>query len=120
MYEDEIQEGDRHFLAIYLETKNACMVLLSEGEDQMGTLAVAIPSLSHETTPYLSSVLMGDRYITTARMFAERLAAKINKIGLVSIYLKTISEGEAVPILLRLFDKVTQRKPVAGPEGIQI
>jgi hypothetical protein len=120
MYEDEIQEGERHFLAIYLETKNACMVLLSEGEDQLGTLAVAIPSLTHETTPYLSSVLMGDRYTTTARMFAERLAAKINKIGLVSIYLKTISEGEAVPVLLRLFEKVTQQKTLAGQEGVQV
>lgn len=120
MFKDEIQEGSVHFLAIYLETKNACIVLLSEGEDQFGTLAVAIPPASQTTVPSLSSVLMGDRNITTARALAERLAAKINKIGLVSIYLKTISEGEAAPILLRLFEKVTQAKPVIGQEGVQI
>jgi len=120
MYKDEIQEGNVCFLAIYLETKNACIVLLSEGEDQLGTLAVAIPPSSQTTIPFLSSVLMGDRSTTTARVLAEKLAAKVNKIGLVSIYLKTITETEAAPILLRLFEKVTQAKPVAGEEGIQV
>jgi hypothetical protein len=120
MYKDEIQEGTLHFLAIYLETKNACLVLLSEGEDQLGTLAVAIPPSAEVAAPSLSSVLMGDRNVTTARAFAERLAAKMNKISLVSIYLKTISEAEAAPVLLRLFEKVTQPKPVAGQEGVQV
>lgn len=120
VYKDEIQEGTVHFLAIYLETKNACIVLLSEGEDQLGTLAVAIPPSSETAIPSLSSVLMGDRNTTTARALAERLAAKINKISLVSIYLKAISETEAAPILLRLFEKVTQAKPVAGVEGVQV
>ena len=120
MYKDEVQEGTVHFLAIYLETRNACIVLLSEGEDQLGTLAVAIPPSSETAIPSLSSVLMGDRNTTTARALAERLAAKTNKISLVSIYLKAISEGEAAPILLRLFEKVTQAKPVAGVEGVQV
>ena len=120
VFKDEIQGGSVHFLAIYLETKNACIVLLSEGEDQLGTLAVAIPPSSQTAAPSLSSVLMGDRNVTTARAFAERLAAKVNKIGLVSIYLKAISEGEAAPILLRLFEKIIQAKPIAGQEGVQI
>ncbi|MGQ9565521.1 MAG: proteasome assembly chaperone 4 family protein [Candidatus Bathyarchaeales archaeon] len=119
MYEDEIKEGERRFLAIYLESKNACMVLLSEGEDNLGTLAVAIPSQSHITAPFLSSILMGDRNTTTARILAERLASKINKIGLVSIYLKTVSEAEASPILMRLFEKITQPKPSMQGESIQ-
>jgi hypothetical protein len=95
-------------------------VLLSEGEDQLGTLAVAIPPSSETAVPPLSSVLMGDRNTTTARALAERLAAKANKIGLVSIYLKTINEGGAASILLRLFEKITQAKPVAGVEGVQV
>jgi len=120
VFKDEIQEGGFHFLAIYLETKNACIVLLSEGEDQFGTLAVAIPPSSETAIPPLSSVLMGDRNTTTARAFAERLAAKTSKIGFVSLYLKTVSEAEAAPILLRLFDKVTQAKPVLGEESVQV
>lgn len=119
VFKDEIQEGNAHLVAIYLEIKNGCIVLLSEGEDQLGTLAVAIPPSSQMATPSLSSVLMGDRNVTTARALAERLAAKVDKIGLVSIYLKTISEVEAAPILLRLFEKVTQTKPIAGQESVQ-
>lgn len=120
VFKDEIQEGDAHLVAIYLEIKNGCIVLLSEDEDQLGTLAVAIPPSSQMATPSLSSVLMGDRNVTTARALAERLAAKVDKIGLVSIYLKTISEAEATPILLRLFEKVTQAKPIAGQESVQV
>jgi hypothetical protein len=120
MFKDEIQEAGLHFLGIYLETKNACVILLSEGEDQFGTLAVAIPPSSETAIPPLSSVLMGDRNVTTARAFAERLAAKTSKIGFVSIYLKSVSEAEAAPILLRLFDKITQAKPVLGEESVQV
>ena len=120
VFKDEIQEGNVHLVAVYLEIKNGCIVLLSEGEDQLGTLAVAIPPSPQMTTPSLSSVLMGDRNVTIARALAERLAAKVNKIGLVSIYLKTINEAEAAPILLRLFEKVTQEKPIAGQESVQI
>jgi len=37
--QEKIIERDTPFLAIYLETKNASLILLSEGEDQLGTLA---------------------------------------------------------------------------------
>jgi hypothetical protein len=52
-------------------------------------------------------VLLGDRNTIPARMLAERLATTTGKIGLVSIHLKILSETEATPILIRLFDKVT-------------
>jgi len=120
VFKDEIQEGDVHFLAVYMETNNAGIVLLSEGEDQLGTLAVAIPPSAQSTAPSLSSVLVGDRNTMTARIFAERLAAKVNKIGLASVYLKAVSEAEAAPILVRLFEKVTEAKPVVGQESVQI
>jgi hypothetical protein len=59
----------------------------------------------------VSSVLLGDRNTVPARLLAERLAATTGKISLVSIHLNTISDTEATPILIKLFDKVTQ--PVA-------
>ena len=105
---EEISEKNMHFLAIYLETKNASLVLLSEAEDQLGTLAASVPSTTGlQIQPLLSSVLLGDRNTTTARMLAERLAAKTGKIGLVSVYLKTVSETEANPVLMKLFERVT-------------
>ena len=107
---EEILEKNTRFLAIHIETKNAVLVLLSEAEDQLGTLAASVPTSTELLTPpSLSSVLLGDRNTIMARMLAERLAAKTGKIGLVSIYLKTISETEASPIIVKLFEKVTTK-----------
>ncbi|MBS7659167.1 MAG: hypothetical protein QXR17_01270 [Candidatus Bathyarchaeia archaeon] len=103
---DEIVEQNVRFLAIYLETKNACLMLLSENEDRLGTLAVAVPSPSGMYSGSASSILLGDRNIISARFFAEYLASKKNKISLVSIYLESLNEFQAQSILKRLLDKV--------------
>ena len=103
---DEIIEQNMRFLAVYLETKNACLVLLSENEDKLGTLAVAIPK--PVDTPGLpsSTVLLGDRNVISARMFAEYLASKKRKIALVSVYLETINELQAQSIFKKLLERV--------------
>ena len=105
---EEISEKNIRLLAIYLETKNAVLVLLSEGEDQLGTLAASVPPTTEiQIKSFMSSVLLGDRNTTTARMLAERLASKTGKIGLVSVHLRTVSETEASSALVKLFEKVT-------------
>jgi len=117
---EELFERDIRFLAVYVETKNACLVLLSEGEDYLGTLAIAVPppkSLSGiATSQPTSSVLLGDRNTVSARIFAEHVATKTNKIALVSIYLKTINENEARPILLKLIEKVIKSQQAPSPQ----
>ncbi len=108
---EEISEKNVRFLAIYIETKNSVLVFLSESEDQLGTLAASVPAVAElQAQPFLSSVLLGDRNTITARMLAERLANKTGKIGLVSVHLKTVSETEANPLLVKLFEKVTTVK----------
>jgi len=103
--QEKIIERDTPFLALYLETKNASLVLLSEGEDQLGTLAVAIPQKREIVGPPLSSILLGDRNVMIARILAERLAERMKKIALVSVFSKTVSEREAGSILLKLVEK---------------
>lgn len=102
---DEIVEQNIRFLAVYLETKNACLVLLSEKEDKLGTLAIAVPRPLDMSGPS-SSVLLGDRNTVSARMFAEYLASKKRKIALVSIYLESLNEMQAQSILRKLVDKI--------------
>jgi len=103
---DELIEQSMRFLAVYMETKNSCLILLSEKEDKLGTLAIAVPK--PRDTPGLpaSSVLVGDRNAISARMFAEQVAARKEKIALVSIYLETANEMQAQSIFKRLIEKV--------------
>jgi len=108
---DEIIEQNMHFLAVYLEAKNSCLILLSEKEDKLGTLAIAVPKPKDLLGPPSSSILLGDKNAVTARMFAEYVAAKKGKIALVSIYLETMDERQAQSFFRRLIHRVTQDEP---------
>jgi hypothetical protein len=107
---DEIIEQNVRFLAVYMETKNSCLILLSENEDKLGTLAIAVPKPRDLIGPASSSILLGDKNAISARMFAEYLASRKGKIALVSIYLETIDEMRAQSILMRLIEKVVHRE----------
>ena len=107
---DEIIEQNVRFLAVYMETKNACLILLSENEDKLGTLAIAVPKPRDLIGPASSSILLGDKNAISARMFAEYLASRKGKIALVSIYLETIDEMRAQSILMRLIEKVVHKE----------
>jgi hypothetical protein len=102
---DKIVERETTFLSICVETQNAVLLLLSEDEDQLGTLAVAIPQSRKKLGAPLSSVLLGDRNIFVARALAERIAETRKKISLVSVSTNTVSENEVGPILLKLVEK---------------
>jgi hypothetical protein len=87
------------------------MVLLSEKEDKLGTLAIAVPRPKDLLGPPSSSVLLGDKNAVSARMFAEQLAAVKEKIALVSIYLETMDERQAQSAFKRLMEKVAHGEP---------
>ncbi len=103
---EEIFEQNMHFLAVYVETKNACLILLSENEDKLGTLAIAVPKAKDLLGPPSSSILLGDRNAISARMFAEYFASRKGKIALVSVYLEKIDEIQAQLIFKKLIEKV--------------
>ena len=108
---DEIIEQNRHFLAVFVEAKNSCLVLLSEREDKLGTFAIAVPKPSNMLGPPSSSILLGDRNAISARMFAEYLATTKGKIALVSVYLETMEETKAQSIFKKLVEKIAHQEP---------
>lgn len=114
---DDITEEGSHFLSVYVEAKNSCLILLSENEDKLGTLAIAVPKPKDLLGSPSSSVLIGERNSVSARMFAEYVAGKKDKIALVSIYLESMSETRAQSILKKLVEKAiiteTQKEAVA-------
>lgn len=107
---EELVENDKHFFAVYVETKNANQLFLSEGEDKLGTLAVAMPQPDKLVGAPLSSVLLGDRNMMIARLLAELLAETTKKISLVSVFTKSLNEQEAAPVLRKLMDNVLKKE----------
>ena len=105
---EELLEQDTRFLAVYVEAKNSCLILLSEKEDRLGTLAIAIPKPKDLLGPVTSSVLLGDKNAVSARMFAEYVAAKKGKIAIVSVYLDKLGEMQAQAFFMHLVEKVIQ------------
>ncbi|MCW4019985.1 MAG: proteasome assembly chaperone 4 family protein [Candidatus Bathyarchaeota archaeon] len=107
---EEIKEAGTTFSAVLIETNNAYIMLLSEGEVNLGTLAVSLPQKPGMIGPPLSSTLLGERNSMLARMLAERLAKKMERMVLVSVFVKTMDAREAGPILLRLSDKLLKKR----------
>jgi hypothetical protein len=107
---EELREQDTRFLAVYVEAKNSCLVLLSEREDKLGTLAIAIPKQKELLGPVQSSVLLGDKNAVSARMFAEHVAAKKGKIAIVSVYLERLTELQAQAYFMHLIEKVMKKE----------
>ena len=103
---EELIEQDTRFLAVYVEAKNSCLIMLSEKEDRLGTLAVAVPKPKDLLGPAMSSVLLGDKHAVSARMFAEYVASKKEKIAMVSVYLDRLSEMQAQTFFMHLLEKV--------------
>ena len=103
---EELLEQDTRFLAVYVETKNSCLIMLSEKEDRLGTMAIAVPKPKDLLGPVSSSVLVGDRNSVSARMFAEYVAVKKGKIAMVSVYLDKLGEMQAQAFFMHLIEKV--------------
>lgn len=114
---EELTTNDSRFLAVYVETKNSILILLSEKEDKMGTMAIAVPKPAELLGTVTSSILVGDKNMISARMFAEHVAVKKGKIAMVSVYLEKISEGEAQKFFMRLLEKVLQAKNKEEPSA---
>jgi len=108
--ECEMKQNETLFVGLRVETKNANIVMLSEGEDQLGTLAVGVPQKERMLGPPMSSVLLGDRNVIVARLLAERLAEKTGKIALASVFAKTVPEKDVGSVFLKLFDKTLEGK----------
>jgi hypothetical protein len=105
---EELTDKDTRFLAVYVEAKNSCLILLSENEDKMGTMAIAVPKADKMLGLASSSILVGDRNMISARMFAEYVASRKNKVGMVSVYLEKFDEMQAQKFFMKLLEKVMQ------------
>ncbi len=112
---EELTDKETRFLAVYVEAKNSCLILLSENEDKMGTMAIAVPRGNESMGLASSSILVGDRNVISARMFAEYVASKKNKVAMVSVYLEKFDEMQAQKFFMKLLEKVMQLETKKQP-----
>ena len=75
---------------------------------RLGTLAFALPGLM-EGTAVTSSILLGGKYLIITRSLAERIAALLKKMSLVSVY-TSLQEAEAFRIFLKLLDDAMSQR----------
>lgn len=115
---EELQQQGVNFLAVYVEAKNSIMIMLSEKEDKLGTMAIAVPKPKDLLGSVTSSVLLGDKNMISARMFAEYVASKKGKIAMVSVYLEHVSEIQAQEFFMHLIEKVLKAGTKKEPEAI--
>jgi len=115
---EEIQQQGVNFLVVYVEAKNSIMIMLSEKEDKLGTMAIAVPKPKDLLGSVTSSVLLGDKNMISARMFAEYVASKKGKIAMVSVYLERVSEIQAQEFFMHLIEKVLKSDTKKEPEAI--
>jgi hypothetical protein len=115
---EELFEKDTRFLAVYVEAQNSVMIMLSEKEDKLGTLAIAVPKPKDLMGSVTSSVLLGNKNMISARMFAEYVAAKKGKIAMVSVYLETVTEMQSQSFFMHLIDKLIKSESRKEPEAI--
>jgi hypothetical protein len=115
---EELQQQGVNFLAVYVEAKNSIMIMLSEKEDKLGTMAIAVPKPKDLLGSVTSSVLLGDKNMISARMFAEYVASKKGKIAMVSVYLEHVSEIQAQEFFMHLIEKVLKSDTKKEAESI--
>jgi len=100
-------EGSREHNGVTFNIKllpldNAVMAFFYEGEMKLGTLAFSMPFTGEERVGK-SSVLLGGKYLIASRSLSERLAAKYNKMSLVSFH-SSLPETEAFRIYLSILE----------------
>jgi hypothetical protein len=100
-------EGSREHNGVTFNIKllpldNAVMAFFYEGEMKLGTLAFSMP-FTGEGRVGKSSVLLGGKYLIASRSLSERLAAKYNKMSLVSFH-SSLPETEAFRIYLSILE----------------
>lgn len=96
------EDGTKYHLKL-LTLKNANMAFFYNGDMQLGTLAISMPK-SVDDIPMTSSVLIGGKYMIASRFLAEKIAAKTNKMSLVSVF-TTLPEKDALRTFAKILDK---------------
>lgn len=99
----KVEAYGRSFLLTLMQLANAYIIVFSEEEPKIGTLAVA-------TAEGLSSILLGGRRVLLAKTLASYSARRLNGLALLSLNVsEEVGDREATEVFSRLLEKTTRK-----------
>jgi hypothetical protein len=107
-YEESTEIEGKKITGCLIKLENATIILFDEKEEiRLGTLAAGIPDLGGEH--YLTSVLLGERNETEAKLLAERVSAMDRGIAIVSVHLEPLSGLNSLAPLMKLASALIEK-----------
>ena len=101
LYKESTEIDGKKITGCLIKLENATVVLFDEKEEiRLGTLAAGIPDFGGARA--LTSVLLGERNESEARLLAERVSAAVGGMALVSVHLEPLGGLSSLPPLMKL------------------
>lgn len=97
--EESVEVGDLRIAVAICSLANGSLVLVSDGEQRFGTIAVGVPSPFSDVSPVATSCVVGTRFQAETRAIADISAQKLGGIVVVNLFLSREHEGEVGAVL---------------------
>jgi hypothetical protein len=118
--EETVEVGELQIAVAIGELANGSLVLVSDGEQRFGTIAVGVPSPFSEVSPVATSCVVGTRFQAEARAIADIAAQRLGGIVVVNLFLSREHEGEVGAVLSAVRSVLLEKEKHTGdltPEG---
>lgn len=97
--EKSVEVGGLRIAIAMSNLANGSLVLVSDGEQRFGTIAVGVPSPFSETSPVATSCVVGTRFQAETRAIADIAAQQMGGIVVVNLFLSRENENEVGTVL---------------------
>jgi hypothetical protein len=112
--EETVEVGELQISVATGELANGSLVLVSDGEQRFGTIAVGVPSPFSEVSPVATSCIVGTRFQAEARAIADIAAQRLGGIVVVNLYLSREHEGEVGAVLSAVRSVLLEKEKRTG------
>ncbi len=117
--EESIKVGNLQISFAISNLANGSLILVSDGEQRFGTIAVGVPSPFSEVSPVATSCVVGTRFQAETRAVADIAAQRLGGIVVVNLFLSRENEGELGAVLSAVRSVLLKKVPSSGEESPQ-
>ena len=97
--EEAVKVGELQIKVAFCQLANGSLLLVSDGEQRFGTVAVGVPSPFSEVSPVATSCVVGTRFQAEVRAIADIAAQRLGGIVMVNLFLSRDHEKEVGAVL---------------------